>query len=118
MRIGIMSALMLFLLSCACYAQSQAYFDKVADAIFKAEGGNKAKRPYGIVSVKCSVKEECRRICINTVRNRWKKYEKERPKKTFLKYLQESYAPLNVKNDPLNLNSNWYKNVSYFMGEK
>jgi len=106
----------LLITSLAC---AQDYTDnQIADAIFKAEGGSKAKSPFGILSVKCEGYNGCRRICLNTIRNNRKRFAdygyKEYP--DFLSFLQSRYAPTkNATNDPKGLNRNWLKNVRYFL---
>jgi len=91
--------------------------EEICDAIYLAEGGEKTKYPYGIKSVKCSGEKECRKICINTVRNNKRRYREYGYKKykTFLEFLASRYAPIGAKNDPKNLNKNWLKNVKYFL---
>jgi len=87
--------------------------NQLADSIFVAEGGFRAKKPYGILSVPCEGEKECRKICINTIRNNIERYIEWGHKKfpTYLDFLRSRYAPENVKNDPNNLNDNWLKNV-------
>jgi hypothetical protein len=46
--------------------------NRIADAIFCAEGGSKTPYPYGIKSVKTSTP---RHICINTIQHAWKDFE-------------------------------------------
>lgn len=91
--------------------------EKIVEAIYKAEGGPKAKKPYGILSVPCHTKEECRKICYNTVVNnftRWQIWGHEiHPE--FLDFLASRYAPVNAENDPKKLNQYWLKNVKYFL---
>jgi len=91
--------------------------EQIADAIYKAEGGSKAKKPYGILSIPCDGEESCRVICINTIRNNRKRYKDYGHKKydTYLKFLASRYAPIGAENDPTNLNENWLKNVKYFL---
>ena len=51
--------------------------ENLADAIFKAEGGYKATYLYGIVSVPYKDEAEARQICINTINNNKKRFEKQ-----------------------------------------
>jgi len=88
--------------------------NKLADAIYKAEGGKKAVKPYGILSVTCNSKAECRQICLNTIRNQRKRHKAHDCGLGYLECLARRYAPIGVKNDPSNLNKNWLKNVRYF----
>jgi hypothetical protein len=97
---------------------AHAYPDQeIVNAIYKAEGGKKAKKPFGILSVECSGYDECRQICYNTVRNNRKRYADYGHKQydTYLEFLSSRYAPVGASNDPSNLNKNWLKNVRYFL---
>ena len=91
--------------------------DQIADAIYLAEGGEKAKVPFGILSVECEGYDACRRVCLNTIRNNRKRYVDYGYKDydTYLEFLASRYAPLNADNDPQRLNKHWLKNVSYFL---
>jgi hypothetical protein len=85
--------------------------ERLADAIKSAE--NSKTHPYGILKPYCSEKSEsqCRKGCIQTIQKRLRLWDGSGD---FITYLQKSYAPLNVKNDPAGLNRNWIKNVTYF----
>ena len=100
-----------------CSAEINYTNEQIANAIFLAEGGYKAKYLYGIVSVKYKDEQEARRICLNTIRNNRKRYADYGYKKynTYLEFLASRYAPIGVKNDPKGLNKNWLKNVKYFL---
>jgi hypothetical protein len=108
-----------FIYSCQpAPALCQDYTDKqIVEAIFKAEGGYKAQYLFGIRSVSYNSFEEAEKICYNTVRNNRKRYKDYGYKNynTFLEFLASRYAPLNVNNDPNNLNQYWLKNVKYFL---
>ena len=88
--------------------------DKYVDAIYWAEGGRNAKKPFGILSVKCDGYDDCRKICYNTVRNNIKRWNDAGRKTDYLTFLANRYAPVGVANDPTGLNKNWYKNVKWF----
>ena len=113
--------LLLFLSSCDTLplpAQEEYSDLEIAEAIWQAEGGVKATYPYGIRSVLCEGLAECRKICLNTVRNNRKRYivygYKQYP--DFLSFLASRYAPTkNCENDLRGLNNNWLKNVRYFL---
>lgn len=88
--------------------------DQIADAIYLAEGGTKAKKPFGILSVPCNGYADCRKVCLNTIRNNRKRYAEWGYKSfpDYLSFLQSRYAPTEkATNDPLGLNRNWLKNV-------
>jgi hypothetical protein len=81
------------------------------DAIRKAEGNDN----YGILSIKCTPGEDCRKICANTVRNNYKRWIKAGKKGTYLLFLANRYCPIGASNDPSGLNRHWPKNVKYFL---
>ena len=84
--------------------------EKLADAIYLAEGGKKANVPYGIHSVDCNGEKECRKICINTIKNNIKRWEKAREAGytgDYLTFLGNRYAPPSAHP----LNKNWIPNV-------
>lgn len=91
--------------------------NKIAFAIYCAEGKEKAKKPYGILSVRVSSKEEAERICKNTIRNNYQRWLKAGRKEHYLAFLARRYAPINANNDPKGLNRNWLKNVTKFYYE-
>lgn len=96
-------------------------YESIADAIYHAEGGIKASRPYGIMREYCTKDkpDRCRKGCIQTIQKRYRMWQDERStakgSETFISYLAMSYAPLNANNDPSGLNANWIKNVSYYL---
>jgi hypothetical protein len=89
--------------------------NKIADAIYKAEGGAKTKYPYGIVSVKTT---NPRQVCINTIKNTWTRYQSSPQTNDFIEFLGNRYCPVGVTNDPRGLNQNWVKNVKKFLDIK
>ena len=99
--------------------QAEYTIIEIADAIYKAEGGEKSNFPYGIKSVKCEGKKECKRICLNTIRNNRERYTQYGYKKfnTFLEFLASRYCPIGASNDSKGLNKNWLKNVIYFLNK-
>lgn len=89
--------------------------NKIVNAIYKAEGSEKAKKPFGILSVPCNGYDDCREICFNTVRNTFGRWKKSNNGLDFISFLGMRYAPIGAGNDPNNLNQNWIKNVKYFL---
>ena len=78
--------------------------EKLATAIYYAEGGA-ISHPYGILAhYKYTTP---RMACINTINHALKDFKGG----DFIAFLGSRYAPLNVANDPTNLNANWVKNV-------
>lgn len=108
-------AIFLLLTFCAWeIVHASEYSDEqIVDAIYHAEGGTKAKKPFGILSVPCDGYDECRRICKNTVRNNRIRYKEWGYKKypTYLAFLASRYAPVGAENDN-GTNQYWLKNVT------
>jgi len=100
------SFLALLSLSLSCHALDS---EKLADAIYRAEGGAKARVPYGILSVKVSSEAEARRICLNTIRNNHARWIKAGKHGSYLSFLAQRYCPKSA--DPVG-HSNWLTNVS------
>lgn len=96
------------LISATCFAYTDV---QIADAIYLAEGGAKAKVPYGILSVKVKDEAEARQVCLNTIRNAKRRYEKTNKEIDFITFLGLTYCPPNAHS----LNKNWVKNVKYFL---
>ena len=105
--------ILLYSLICfKCLPQSN---EQIANAIYKAEGSEKAIKPYGILAVKCSGNKECRQICINTIRNQRVRHKAHKCELTYLECLARRYCPVGASNDPNGLNVNWLFNVRYFL---
>ena len=88
---------------------------RVADAIYRAEGGAKTRHPYGVLSVKVSGEAEARRVCLNSIRNSRGRWEKAGRPGEWLEFFSKRWAPVGASNDPTNLNQNWLRNVRYFL---
>lgn len=110
-------ALVVWTLSQVAYAlESQEIpAEKVADAIFLAEGGKRTRHPYGVLSVKVSDEAEARRVCLNSIRNSRKRWEKDGRPGEWLSYFARRWCPVGAKNDPQGLNQHWLKNVRHFL---
>ena len=95
--------------------QARANIDpnRLADAIYKAEGGAKTKHPYGILAKYKHTTP--RQACLNTIRHTQKDWN---GKGDFVDFLGDRYCPVGAKNDPTGLNKNWKTNVRYFLLEK
>lgn len=96
---------------------SDVQVKKIADAIFKAEGGYNTKYLYGIVSIPIKGNTQlareayARRICINTIKHKFSDWNALGATGDYIDYLGSKYSPINSKNDPQGLNRNWVKNV-------
>lgn len=83
--------------------------ERYADAIFTAEGGFRARVPYGILSVPVRDAAEARQVCLRTIQrthNRW--LDAGQPG-YFVHYLADRYCPPSA--DPVG-NRNWKANVT------
>jgi len=89
----------------------EPYFNQVVDAIYIAEGGARAKKPFGILSVPCSDYTDCRKVAYNTVRNNYHRWIAGGRKGEYLAFLAGRYCPVGADNDPKGLNRHWLGNV-------
>ena len=82
----------------------------IVDAIYRIEGGAKARKPFGILSVPCDGYHDCRRVAENTVRNNYRRWlaTEGRRRGDFLEFLAARYCPRSA--DPIG-HRNWIKNI-------
>jgi hypothetical protein len=114
--LGIFLGFILGMIFCqAAKGESIPDFNRIVDSIYLAEGGAKAKKPFGILSVPCYDYETCRIIAYNTVRNNYRRWQAAGESGEYLEFLAQRYAPLGAANDPRGLNKNWIRNVRYFL---
>jgi hypothetical protein len=92
----------------------QAEADRIVDAIYRVEGGAKAKVPFGILSVRVSSLEEARRVCYRTVQNNHDRWVRSGRRGEYLDFLADRYCP--PSDDPKG-NRNWKKNVRTFLSK-
>lgn len=90
---------------------------RLADSIYKAE--NSIKYPYGIKSINTrGNKIYARKICINTIKNNIRRYNKSHKNIDYITFLGNRYCPIGAKDDPKGLNNNWINNVKYYYYKK
>lgn len=99
----------ILMVSCVHAATGIVNVNKLANAIYMAEGGSKTKHPYGIL--KRYKVTTPRQACINTIKSNLKRWD---GKGDFIVFLGKTYCPIGAKNDPTGLNKNWVKNVRYY----
>ena len=88
--------------------------NKLADSIYKAEGGSKTSHPYGILQHYKTTTP--RQACINTIRHALRDWD---GRGDFIRFLGNRYCPVQGKyltNDEQRLNKYWVGNVNYFYG--
>ena len=85
--------------------------EDICKAIYIIEGGDKTKYPYGIKSVFCEGKEDCKQVCYNTIINNKGRYLDYGYKthKTYLEFLASRYCPEG------DLCKNWLPNLKYYL---
>ena len=84
--------------------------DKIVNAIYIIEGSERAKKPFGILSVPCDGYNECRRICENTVVNNFRRWKKAGRPGDYLEFLAARYCPVGAENDN-GTNKFWLTNL-------
>ena len=78
-------------------AISENYAKRIVDAIYIIEGGDKTKYPYGIKSIDTKGnKEYARKICYNTVKNNWIRWQRAGSNGNYLDFLGNKYCPQSV----------------------
>ncbi len=105
----------IILLLCAITARAEmplAEVARMADAIYLAEGGAKARKPYGILSVPVANHAEARRVCVATIRNNHARWVAAGSRGSFTAYIADRYCPPSA--DPRG-NVNWKRNVAKIM---
>ena len=95
------------------YAETLGGYDveRLANAIYKAEGGANTRHPYGILAKYKTTTP--RQACINTIRNQAKRHKAHICGKDYLTCLRDRYAPINSDTDN-GTNRYWLKNVRFW----
>lgn len=88
--------------------------DEIANAVYRAEGGKKAKVPYGILSVRVKDEADARRVCIRTIQNNRARFAKQTKYDDFIEFLGSKYCPVSEHK----LNRFWVKNVKSILGKE
>ena len=109
------TTIVLLLLSLTANAAMPRCLDaKMADAIFKAEGGSKTKWLYGVKSVRVNNGHEARKVTMMSVRNNWSRWEQAGKPGKFIPFMAARWCPVSV--DSVG-NRNWTRNVTKLMGK-
>jgi len=69
-------------------------YERLAESIFYAEGGYKTHYFYGIKSVSCETKDECRLKCLESIRNNEKRFARHGGKgvENFIRFMSRRYV--------------------------
>lgn len=92
-----------------------AYAARMADAIYRLEGGSRAVVPYGIMSVKVRSTAHARLLCIQTIQNNHDRWLAERRPGHFFDFLADRYCPKVGKGSDPQGNANWKQNIHRLM---
>jgi len=103
-----MKTIKVLLFMCAGLPLLAATDSDIADAIYRLEGGPKARAPYGILSLKVSSPAQARRICMNTIRNSRTRWLAAGRPGDELDYLADRYCPPSA--DKVG-NARWKRNI-------
>lgn len=107
--------LILLLVKFSALAEMPVPPEKIADAIYIIEGGAKTRFPYGIKSIDTKGdKSFARKICINTVRNNYGRWQNAGRPGKYLDFLADRYCPPSA--DPVG-NRNWKRNIRAYVKE-
>jgi hypothetical protein len=93
-------------------AQLEAKYGKIADAIYKVEGGSKTKHPYGVLSVQTS---DPRHVCLVTIYHNEVRWQDAGTNGNFLDFLADVYCPKSADSKG---NANWHKNIHKLLEKK
>ncbi len=94
---------------------------KIAEAIYRAEGAENTRYPYGIMGYGKLSKDKAYKICMNTIRNSRKRWVNAGKPEDFIIFLGNRYVPTEGKNLSAlerELNPNWVRNVKFFINKK
>ena len=84
---------------------------RLATAIYYAEGGARTNHPYGILTKYKTTTP--RQACINTIRNQAKRHAQHQCGLDYLSCLAKRYCPVGAENDNIyQLNRYWLGNVA------
>jgi hypothetical protein len=104
--VAVLAPLLLSLVNQARLPDAEA--NRVVDAIYRVEGGAKAKAPFGVLSVRVSGYAQARRVCFTTVQNTHDRWLRSNRHLRFLDFLADRYCPPSC--DPKG-NRNWNRNI-------
>jgi hypothetical protein len=99
--------LAILIMSVLSATAGQIDVERLADAIYLAEGGARTSHPYGILAKYKHTTP--RQACINTIKHAQRDWD---GRGDFIAFLGNRYAPIGVANDPLGLNRNWISNTT------
>lgn len=91
-----------------------AFIQRMATVIWTVEGGKNTRFPYGIKSISVKDEADARRICINSIKNNWKRWNTANRPCGFVDWMANRWCP--IKSDPVG-HKNWVQNVTKLVGK-
>jgi hypothetical protein len=64
-----------------------------ADTVYRIEGGKKAKKPYGILTIPVKDEQSARKVCINTIKNNYKRWNAAGRTNCFIDFFANRWCP-------------------------
>lgn len=106
--VGAVLVAMVVIMLCGCSMASEGNITQInpiliANAIYKAEGGEKTRHPYGVMTTYRHTTP--RQACINTINHAYKRWN---GRGDFIVFLGKTYSPPDI-------NPNWVRLVKYFI---
>ncbi len=86
--------------------------DDIADALWRAEGGHRARAPYGITTVRVRDHAHAREIALAAIRQEWDRWERGGRRGTFYQHFAARWCP--AKSDRRG-NANLARNLTAIM---
>lgn len=79
-----------------------------ADIVYRIEGGKKAKKPYGILSIPVKDEQSARKVCINSIKNNYKRWTTAGRTNCFIDFFVNRWCP---SSSDFSGNKNWKSNA-------
>jgi hypothetical protein len=77
-------------------AQAEPNYNRIADAIYKVEGGAKTKWAYGVhFGANLKHPANARKVCLNTIKNNYQRWQASGAHGSFIDFLARRYCPPN-----------------------
>lgn len=91
------------------------YEKELADSIYWAEGGPKAKVPYGVLSIKVHDEAHARQITLNSIRANWSRWQNTNKSDDFVTFMANHWVPESADYQG---HKNWIKNVKALLKKR
>lgn len=102
------------------YSEAWEAPESLLQAIYRAEGGEKAKAPYGLIHSSWCMDEPgwCKYYANEVIRVHRKRWERAGNPGDWIEYLGSKWAPTQGVSDwESSYNKNWIRNVRFFLNK-